>query len=100
MLQTLLLRDACGSYLRRWEHSTWLPLGNHSHWELIQELAPLITSGCRLVLTTHHNNADDYMKLILAKYDAQTSVLHTKVYSEVSVAWAFHPMVYPITIGR
>ena len=32
-----LLRSACGSDLRRWEHSTWLPLANHGYWAMIRD---------------------------------------------------------------
>ena len=31
-------RDACGSNLYRWEHSTWLNLDGHGYWAVIHEL--------------------------------------------------------------
>ena len=50
--------------------------------------------------TNPHNSADAHLKLLLATSRARTSDLHTILFSEVSIAWAFHPMVSPMTIGR
>ena len=52
------------------------------------------------VSTNPHNSADAHLKLLLATSRARTSDLHTILFSEVSNAWAFQPMVSPMTIVR
>ena len=72
----------------------------HGYWALIQEQPPFAYSRCQLILKMHHNNADAHLKLILSNSDAHTSDLHYILFAEASVAWVFHPMVSPISIGR
>ena len=63
--------------MRRWEHSTWLPLANHGCWTMIRELTPVFCWRYRLVLKRHHNNAAAHLKLLLATSKARTSDLHS-----------------------
>ena len=43
--QAHLLRNACGSNLYRWKHSTWLNLDGHGYWAVIHELTTFLAHG-------------------------------------------------------
>ena len=71
--QAHLLRDACGSNMYRWKHSTWLNLVRNGYWAVIHELITFFSSGCRLVRTTHRNSANAHLKLPYEKSAARRS---------------------------